>query len=195
MLARDRVKLCRRSADYNAKRWGPFTSPHPLSAFNGSDRCKIRQHHPCGIIINLNQMEEKKAIKVAFFKEIYALDEPDDETEDTAGISEILRDSKKAPSPELPQRRGRSNLRGNAHNPVSAEKVAEPFPPAAILEPPPTNGQTLTKEKAMHSSEVNISRTKNIATAAGGKRKRGDGLEIPPEARQLFKGLAFCLSP
>lgn len=139
-------------------------------------------------------MEEKKAIKVAFFKEIYALDEPDDETEDTAGISEILRDSKMTPSPELPQRRGRSNRRGNAHNPVLAEKVPDPFPPAAILEPPPTNGQALIKENAMHSSEVNLARTKNIATAARGKRKRGDVLEILPEARQLFKGLAFCSS-
>lgn len=122
------------------------------------------------------------------------MDEPDDETEDTAGISEILRDSKKTPSPELLQRRGRSNRQGNAQNPVSAEKVAEPCPPAAILKPPSTNGQILTKENAMHSSEVNISRTKNIATAARGKRKRGDGLEIIPEVRQLFKGLVFCSS-
>lgn len=152
------------------------------------------QLHPSGININLDLMEEKKAIKVDFFQEIYALDEPDDETEDTAGISEILKGSKTTPSPELSQRRGRNNRRGNAQNPVSAEEVAEPFPPAAILELSHTNSQTLSKEKAMHSSEVNISRTKNIATAARGKRKRGDGLEILPEAQQLFKGLAFCSS-
>lgn len=157
-------------------------------------RCKVRQHYPCEININIDPMAEGKAIKAAFFKEIYALDEPDDETEDTAGISKILRDSKKTPSPELPQRRGRSNRRGNARNPVSVEKVPEPFPPAAILEPPPTNGQALIKENTMHGSEVNIARTKNVATAARGKRKRGDGLEILSEARQLFKGLAFCSS-
>lgn len=122
------------------------------------------------------------------------MDEPDDETEDTAGISNILRDSKKSPSPKLPHRRGRSNRRGNAHNHESAEKVPEPFPPAVILEPPPTNGQALIKENAMHSNEVNIARTKKVATAARGKRKRGEGLEILPEARQLFKGLAFCSS-
>lgn len=145
-------------------------------------------------------MEERKAIKAAFFKEIYALDEPDDETEDTAGISEILRDSKKLPSPESPQRRGRmsvNNRRGNAHiisNPVPAEKVPEPFPPAATLEPPPTDDQVLIKGNAMHSSEVNIARTKKVATAARRKRKRGDALEILPEAQQLFKGLEFCSS-
>lgn len=149
---------------------------------------------------NIDLMEERKAVKVAFFKELYALDEPDDETEDTAGISEILRDSKKVPSPEIPQRRRRmlvSNLRGNAHmisNPVSAEKVPEPFPQAAILEQPPTNDQVLINDNAMHSSEVNIACTKNVATAARGKRKRGDGPEILPEAQQLFKGLAFCSS-
>lgn len=149
-------------------------------------------------------MEERKAIKVAFCKEIYALDEPDDETEDTAGISEILRDSRKIPYPELSQRTGRivvSNRRGNGHivsNPVPDElnnKGPGPGPPAAIFEPPPTHDQVLIKENAMRSSEVNMARTKKIAAAAKGKRKRGDALEILPEAQQLFKCLAFCSSP
>lgn len=145
-------------------------------------------------------MEERKAIKVAFFKEIYELDEPDDETEDTAGISEILRDSKKVPSPELPQRRGRisvSNLLGNRHNPVPVEVNKETswtFPPDVILEPPSTDDEVLIKENAMHNSEVNIARTKKAIKAAKGKRKRGDALQILPEAQQLFKGLAFCPS-
>lgn len=148
-------------------------------------------------------MEERKVNKVAFLKEIYALDEPDDETEDTAGISEILRDSKKVPSPESSQRKGSivvSNRRGNGHkisNPVPVKvnkNVRGPCPPAAIVEPPPTNDQVLIKENAMHSSELNIARSKKVATAAKGKRKRGYALDILPEAQQLFKGLAFCSS-
>lgn len=167
------------------------------------DRCKTRHHHQGEISINTDLMEERKAIKVAFFKEIYALDGPDDETEDTAGISEILRDSNKVPSPALSQRKGRtvvSNRRGNGHtisSPVSVEvnkAVPGRCPPAAILEPPHIDDQALIKSNAMHDGEVKISHTKKVAAAAKGKRKRGDALEILPEAQQLFKGLAFCSS-
>lgn len=167
------------------------------------DECKFRHHHQGEISINTDLMEERKAIKVAFFKEIYALDGPDDETKDTAGISEILRDSKKVPSPELSQRKGRtvvSNRQGNGHtisNPVSVEvnkDVPGSCPPAAILERTPIDDQALIKPNAMHDGEVKISHTKKVAIAAKGKRKRGDALEILPEAQQLFKGLAFCSS-
>lgn len=167
------------------------------------DGCKFRHHHHGEISISTDLMEERKAIKVAFFKEIYALDGPDDETKDTAGISEILRDSKKVPSPELSQRKGRtvvSNRQGNGHTiskPVSVEvnnDVPGSCPPVAILKLTPIDDQALIKPNAMHDGDVKISSTEKVATAAKGKRKRGDALEILPEAQQLFKGLAFCSS-
>lgn len=146
-------------------------------------------------------MEEKKAKKIAFFKELYELDEPDDESEDTSGIGLILRPSKIPP---------RSTERLRSSNPLGRTTSA-PLPysssnarnEAHILQDGPCPSPVPNVNSARHDQVTIAGRnmpasgvaatSRKPRSKATGKRKRGQSLELIPDSQQIFKGLAFCM--
>lgn len=152
-------------------------------------------------------MEEKKAKKIAFFAELYELDEPDDESEDTSGIDLILQQSK-TPTRSLPKQNlsqtlrsyhslGRTtsaplpNLSSHAPNEVHVIQDGPSPSPVPIINSALQCQVTVHGRKMPNDGAAPISR-KPLSKAVG-KRKRGQSLEPIPDSQQIFKGLAFCM--
>lgn len=152
-------------------------------------------------------MEEKKAKKIAFFKDLHELDESDDESEDTSEIGLILQQSK-IPPRSLPKTHLNSPLRScyplgrttsaplpkssNAPNEVNKIQDGPCRSPVPIVSPAIHCEANVDGHK-MPNGGVAQTSTKPLFKAKG-KRKRGQSLELIPDSQQIFKGLAFCMS-
>ncbi|MCJ1461503.1 hypothetical protein MMC07_000100 [Pseudocyphellaria aurata] len=151
-------------------------------------------------------MEEKKAKKIAFFKELYELDEPDDESEDTSGIGLILRQSTIPPSNPHPSERLRSsNPLGRTTSAPLANSSSNARNKAHVLQDGPSPSPVPNLNSPLHegvpgagqnmpASGVTATSRKPLSKATG-KRKRGQSLELVPDSQQIFKGLAFYFIP
>lgn len=152
-------------------------------------------------------MEEKKAKKIAFFTDLYELDESDDESDDTSEIGRILRQSKiLVPPRSLPKLTphlrschplGRTTSAplpnsSNAPNKVHISQGGPCPDPVPIVNPAFQNHITVDRHK-MSNGKVATTSTKPLSKAKG-KRKRGQSLELIPDSQQVFKGLSFCMA-
>lgn len=148
-------------------------------------------------------MEEKKFQKVALFKALYQLDDPDDESEDISDISVMVRQSKTSSlSSCLVQQKPTCPSRMNY--PI-ARTISAPLPLTSSNAPSKDTTQSspiLIVNRSIHDqgaikSPVMLSRGFNTTSSKKaptnkGKRKRGQSLEVISESQQIFKGLVFC---
>lgn len=163
-------------------------------------------------------MEEKERAKRAFFDELYALDEEDeeDEIEDIALTlmrkcsRKIDAESKVAVTPgvnEIPMRKEQSNAASLAK---LARTVSAPVPvastllsgeigriketpacPRPSLLPHASEGDERVVSNPLRARTGKRSASTDEMPKASGKRKRDKPLQLKPEAQQIFKGLKF----
>lgn len=163
-------------------------------AFNGQSHSTIKT----------DQMEEKKAKKISFFKELNELDESDDESEDTSKIDLILRQSKSPPHSLSKQplrscyplaRTSSAPLpNSSSHAPNEVHMIQDrPCPSPVPMVSSDLSFQVTVDGHKMPNGGVTATSI-NPLSKSKGKRKRGQSLEPIPDSQQIFKGLAFCMA-
>lgn len=129
--------------------------------------------------------------KVAFFTELFALDEDEDETEDSEDPAVIMRQFKAPCKPhiseeeEAPLERTTSALVPNASSSQAASSSIQSSSQPTRM--PPAIGNSNT------SSPVEVVKPAKAAPKMKGKRKRVHSPKLIPDSQQIFKGLAFCM--
>lgn len=126
-------------------------------------------------------MEENKAQKVAFFTDLYQLDEIDEDsghTKDSVAESfqQVINGHLSYTTPaSLPSADAKSAslTKSTVHVPKSTENLVSNYP-AITAEP--------------RSSRITKPSMKNAR-----KRKRQETLEVLPEDQQIFRDLKFCM--
>lgn len=133
------------------------------------------------------------AQKIAFFTELFKLDEDEEETEDPEDAAVILRQFKPLPKSLQSEERGllgckTSSLLSNA-SAVQASSSSNQSP----------------SEPLRRSSRVNISSSsypvkmvklaKVTPKKKTSRRKGSEPLKSLPDSQQIFKGLEFCMIP
>lgn len=150
-------------------------------------------------------MEEKKNQKIKFFKELYQLDQSDEETEHsnnpltTLRLSKTLTHDDSATSsrslcrfPDYPLSRGGLQLGRTTsaplltNNPSITEKESNIAPTSSNALAP------IAAECQIVSSRVIGPAMKEVMPTNKKKRKRGRSLDTLPESQQIFRGLAIC---
>jgi hypothetical protein len=129
------------------------------------------------------------AQKIAFFKELFQLDEDEEEAEDPNDAAIILRQFN-IPC-KAPNRDDRSFLgpRIKARLPVASPvEVSSPIKSPTGHVPVPS----LLSTPHVHDPLEMVPPAKTSSKNKG-KRKRGGSLELLPDSQQIFKGLAFCM--
>ena len=150
--------------------------------------------------------------KEAFFDELYLLDEEDSSDEDQSNASVILRQSRLGPQfrSDVSERTPRNRVLVSSRPDQSLLRtVSAPLPQPPASSPRQDNvihRSSFSSTSSLQPSEQVIIDTpimakKNASMTAqngvsktGGKRKRGQSLELKPESQQIFNGLAFCES-
>lgn len=151
----------------------------------------------------------------SFFNEIYDLDEPDDSTGDVDALLTALRDCR----PQHAHSRSSHRLIHTSRQTWPLERtVSAPLatttdmPKASLTRPlhkfnvshSGTAAATVSHSPPLEASciqaraDVDYQSNKEISkmpSASVRKRKRGQSLEVLPEAQQIFRGLRFCLLP
>lgn len=128
--------------------------------------------------------------KVAFFTELFGLDEDEDETEDPEDAAVIMRQFKAPCKPHnnseeaAPLERTTSAAVSNASSQAASSSIKSPSElvrvPSAI-------------ENPSSFRPVEVVKPAKAAPKRKGKRKRGQSPELIPDSQQIFKGLAFCM--
>ncbi len=141
--------------------------------------------------------ETKKVSKIAFFKELYQLDDADDEIEDTAAIGEILEKSTGVPSPQsnLSMQRAHAVGRAVVSGPAPGVKpITCRIPHTTSPDPTPAN-PTLPKNHVSVEKDVipgsensTEATTTKAPKAIKGKRKRGQSLDLLSESQDPMPG-------
>lgn len=155
-------------------------------------------------------MEEKKAQKIAFFTDLFLLDEPEEE-DDNEGNAENKDEFQKTVSSILKPR----NAHADRHNPIipssqpginssQNHKTSAQLSPAnekdtSILKLTSYDSNHIVKPVSIDQAIKNspkMPRAVTITKSAGKnvkKRKRDETLEVLPENQQIFRGLVFCM--
>ncbi|KAL8733710.1 MAG: hypothetical protein Q9166_001903 [cf. Caloplaca sp. 2 TL-2023] len=165
-------------------------------------------------------MEIKEAQKRSFLEELYELDDSDDSVNDIGSLLANLRAAKpvrksRTSSQGLNRRRAdhaqRQILRLLRTVSAPSGSTSKGFSVSPI-EPSPTDGEhhpgaaaalnprsPVIEEPALHfqtaAASPNTTALLEMAPGAKGKRKRGQALEVLPEAQQIFRGLRFYFLP
>lgn len=124
------------------------------------------------------------AQKIAFFKELFQLDEDEDETEDPNDAAVILRQFNIPCKP--PHREERSFL-----GPRIKPRI--PTPPPVEVSSPVKSPPVHVPVPSVRSTPLKMVPPAKRLSKSKGKRKRGECLELLPDSQQIFKGLAFCM--
>lgn len=138
----------------------------------------------------------EQAAKEAFFDALYELDE-DSQGEETCNASVILRQSRpsKSGSRDRSSSRPHSTIGSISSGPLLTRTTSAPMSHSL---------RNKTSDISSKSQSQEASRTPNMAKPfdstdfpraslkQSGKRKRGESIQIMPEAQQIFNGLSFC---
>jgi hypothetical protein len=127
-------------------------------------------------------MEEK----IAFFTELFKLDEDDEEIEDPEDAAVILRQFKPPCKLPQPEERARNTL---VQLPDDSLKEAS----SPIQSPPKLVPKSSVGKRPSQRRSVDKQPPTKAASEKKGKRKRDQPLELLPDSQQIFKGLTFCM--
>ena len=157
-------------------------------------------------------MEETKAQKIAFFTDLFLLDEPEeDDDDDDDGNAENKDEFQQTVSSILKPR----NAHASHHNPIIPSSQPVINSPrghniSAQLSPANKKDASILKLTSYDSNHIikpisidqavkdshKMPRAATITKSAGKnvkKRKRDESLEVLPENQQIFRGLVFCM--
>lgn len=130
------------------------------------------------------------AQKIAFFTELFKLDEDEEETEDTEDAAVILKQFK--PLRQSLQSEERAFLGCKPSSLLLNVSTAEAS--SSLVQSPSQPSRTPSRVNTSGSScPVEMVKSAKIPPKKGVKRKRGESLELLPESQQIFKGLQFCM--
>jgi hypothetical protein len=130
-------------------------------------------------------MEEK----IAFFTELFKLDEDDEETEDPEDAAVILRQFKPPCKPPQPEERAPLERNTLVQLPDNSLKEAS----SSIQPPPKLVPKASVGNRPSQRRSVDKQPPTKVASEKKGKRKRDQPLELLPDSQQIFKGLTFCM--
>ena len=132
------------------------------------------------------------ARKIAFFTELFELDEDEEETEDPEDAAVILRQFKPLRQPFQNEKRAflgcetSSLLSSSSAVQASSSSIHSPSQPSQ--RPSPVNiSNSSCPAKTVKSAKVTPRKK--------GKRKRAESPELLSDSQQIFKGLEFCMIP
>ena len=153
----------------------------------------------------------EKAAKEKLFLELHQLDDEESETEDSSNANLILSRSKPL-EPSVRLESGRiqpaSSISTCLDRPigctVSAPRSKQPTAPGKQAGNIPRSigvSANINPASHQHQEVRDLGRVRKAIpttdpksmTKSSGKRKRGESLEMKPEAQQIFKGLSFCV--
>ena len=145
----------------------------------------------------MGETVEESAKKKAFFKDLYALDDDDEDPEDDCKAAVMLANSKKAPLSI-----GQENITNSPGRHDLARTVSAPLPKPStpgldvsfVAATPFPNTKPILKTNPDHATKMtSFVQTPIAIPKVRGKRKRGQSLEAMPESQRIFGGLAFCM--
>lgn len=123
------------------------------------------------------------AQKIAFFTELFKLDEDEEEIEDPEDAAVILRQFKPVRQPLRSEKRMFHGCKTSSS--LVNVSAVEASSSLTQQRPSPVNvSDSCRPVKTVKSAKVALRRK--------GKRKRSESLELLPDSQQIFKGLEFC---
>ena len=132
------------------------------------------------------------AQKIAFFTELFKLDEDDEETEDPEDAAVILRQFKPLRQPSQSEKRAflgcgtSSFLSSSSAVQASLSSIHSPSQP--LQRPSRIN----ISDSSCPAKTVKLAK---VTSRKRGKRKRAESLDLLSDSQQIFKGLEFCMIP